>query len=271
MALASGADGWIMRPFNGLFFAVFGGFLLVLILGSALLRRKSEACRRGVIVTACLLTLLGFIAYKYALSLDKDYDVITAGMGGFNWWGELPLHLCNINMLLIPVAVCTRKRPLLSFCFFVGPLGALMALIMPGNGFSGYSLLLPRMLGYFGTHFMIVIEALAIVTFGLYKPRFRDVPMTIAALLCIALVIFAIDMLLRWSGLHPKANYFFAVETEGNAVLEMFYRLLPYPFLYLLPCSLVLAAYQAVIISGFALADMLKPEKNEPLPRKGDI
>ena len=262
---------WIMRPFNALFCGVFGLFLLLLAAASAVLRKKPERTRRAVLCVACTLTFIGFFVYKYYLSVDADYDRITAGMGGFNWWGELPLQLCNINMIMIPISVMTNKRPLMSFCFFVGSLGAMMALAMPVNGFDGYSLLLPRMLGFYGTHFMIVIEALAIVTFGLYKPRFRDVPMTIVALLCIALVIFGIDLLLRRSGLHPKANYFFAVETEGNPVLELFYRLIPYPFLYLLPCSLVLGAYMSVIISGFALADMLKPEKNEPLPRKGDI
>ena len=264
-------ESWIIRPFNGVFCAVFSAFLLVLALASSVMREASDKARRVVLSCACILTLIGFFVYKYYLSIDTAYDALTAGMGGFNWWGELPLQLCNINMIMIPISVMTNKRPLMSFCFFVGSLGAMMALAMPTTGFDGYSLLLPRMLGFYGTHFMIVIEAMAIVTFGLYKPRFRDVPMTIVALLCIALVIFGIDMLLRWSGLHPKANYFFAVETEGNPVLELFYRLIPYPFLYLLPCSLVLGAYMAVIISGFALADKLKPEKNEPLPRKGDI
>ena len=263
------SERWIMRPFNGVFCAVFAAFLLLLALASHYLRRKDDRTRRIALTGACVLTLIGFFVYKYYLSIDADYDVITAGMGGFNWWGELPLQLCNINMILIPIAVMTDRRPLLSFCFFVGSLGAMMALAMPTTGFSGYSLLLPRMLGFYGTHFMIVIEALSIVTLGLYKPKFRDVPMTVAALLCIGLVIFGVDMLLRWSGLHPKANYFFAVETEGNAVLELFYKLLPYPFLYLLPCSLVLGAYTTVIISGFALADKLKKRKEDRADIKG--
>lgn len=255
------SDFWVLRPFSPLFFLLFAFFLLVLIAASLLLRRKSERTRALVLACACWVTLLGFIAYKYALSVDAEFNVLTASMGGFNWWGELPLHLCNINMILIPVAVLTNKRPLMCFCFFAGSLGAMMALSMPSNGFDGYSLLLPRMLGFYGTHFMIVIEALAIVTLGLYKPRFRDIPMTLVTIVCIALVIFVINMLLRWSGLHPKANYFYSVETEGNFVLELFYKLLPYPFLYLLPCSLVLAAYMSVIIAGFALADRLKRKK----------
>ncbi len=259
--MSASSSFWIMHPFNGLFCAVFALFLALLAAASPILRRKSERTRRVVLSCVCVLTLIGFFLYKYALFTDADYDVITAGMGGFNWWGELPLHLCNINMILIPVAVLTNKRPLMCFCFFAGSLGAMMALAMPSNGFDGYSLLLPRMLGFYGTHFMIVIEALSIVTLGLYKPRFRDIPMTLVTIVCIALVIFGINMLLRWSGLHPKANYFYSVETEGNFVLELFYKLLPYPFLYLLPCSLVLAAYMSVIIAGFALADRLKKKK----------
>ena len=247
-----------MEPFSPAFFLCFAVFLLVLIVASLLLRGKSERARQITLTVACAVTLLGFIAYKYALSVDAEFNVLTAEMGGFNWWGELPLQLCNINMLLIPVAVWTKKRPLLSFCFFVAPLGALMAIVMPGTGFSGYSLLLPRMLGYFGTHFMIFIEGLALVTFGLFRPRFRDIPMTMVTLFVIALVIFGFNMLLRATGLHPKANYFFSVETEGNFLLELFHSWLPWPFLFLLPSLVILGAYAAVITLGFELAEKLK-------------
>ena len=249
------SDFRIIRPFNLAFFAVTAAFLLVLILATAIMKNRSETAKRAVIVTACILTLIGFFVYKYYLSIDADFDRITSDMGGFNWWGELPLQLCNINMILIPIAVLKKSRPLMSFAFFLGPLGALMAIVMPGNGFSGYSLLLPRMIGYYGTHFMIIIEALSLVTFGLYRPRFRDLPGTLLAILLIALAVFGFNMLLRWTGLHPKANYFFSVETEGNFLLEIFYKWLPYPFLYLLPCIGILLVYMTVITTCFAVSD----------------
>ena len=249
------SEPWLFEPFNPLFLIVFGAFLLLLVLASLLLRGKSEKTRSAVLVTACTLTFIGFFIYKYFLSIDSDYDVITANMGGFNWWGELPLQLCNINMILIPLAVLKKSRPLMSFGFFIAPLGALMALIMPGNGFSGYSLLLPRMLGYYGTHFMIVIEGLALACFGLYRPRFRDLPRTLLTIFLISLVIFGINLLLRWSGLHPKANYFFTVETEGNFLLEIFYRWIPVPFLYMIPCFGILLPYMLLVTTPFALAE----------------
>ena len=251
-------DFWIMRPFNALFVSMFSAFLLLLILASVALRKKTEKTRQMVLVTTCVITLIGFIVYKLFLSRDSDYNVITASMGGFNWWGELPLQLCNINMLLIPLAVLKKDRSLMFFCFFLGPLGAMMALILPGNGFEGYSLLLPRMLGYYGTHFMIVIEGLALVAFGLFRPRLRDLPRAVLTALGITFAVFLLNLFLRWSGLHPKANYFFSVETEGNVLLELFYRWIPFPFLYLMPSLVILGVYMLVITVPFECADRKK-------------
>ena len=250
-----------MRPLNQLFFITFAAFILLLVIASLLLRNKSEKTRETVLVTACIITFIGFFVYKYYLSIDAEYNIIRADMGGFNWWGELPLHLCNINLILIPIAVITMKKPLLSFCFFVAPIGALMALLMPANGFSGYSILLPRMIGFYGIHFIIIVMALSIVTFGLYRPKFRDLPLTLVTLLLVALVVFGINMLFRATGLHPKANYFFSVETEGNFLLEIFHKWIPVPFLYLLPSVLILAPYMLLITLGFFIADKVKAHK----------
>ena len=250
-------DFWIMRPFNKLFNGVFICFILILIIASVLLRNNSESTKQMTLVIACICTMIGFVVYKYYLSLDKEFNIITADMGGFNWWGELPLQLCNINMLLIPIAVMTKNRALSCFSFFVGPLGAMMALMMPSAGFSGYSIFLPRMLGYYGTHFMIVIEGLALVTFGLFKPRLSDLPRAILTVIIIAFVVFLFNLFLRWTGLFPKANYFFSVETEGNFLLEMFHKWIPVPFLYLLPSIVILGAYMLIITIPFELIERL--------------
>ena len=257
------SDFWIIRPFNPVFCGAFALFILLLIAASLLMRGRSDRAKRAVIAVACILTLIGFFVYKYFLSIDAEYDVITKGMGGFNWWGELPLQLCNINMILIPIAVLLNKRPLMSFCFFLGPLGAMMALAMPCNGFDGYSLLLPRMLGYYGTHFMIVIEALSLATFGFYRPKFRDLPKACLTIFFVTLAVFCINMLLRVTGLHPKANYFYSVETEGNFLLEIFHKWIPVPFLYLLPSFVIIGVYASVIILGFTLAERIGGRKRE--------
>ena len=70
-------------------------------------------------------------------------------------------------------------------------------------------------------------------------------------------------MLLRWSGLHPKANYFFAVETEGNFLLEIFHSWIPVPFLYLLPAIGILAPYMLLVTLPFALSDRRREKARE--------
>ena len=253
---------WIMRPFGPLFYGSFLVSILLLALAGKAVKGKSERTRALVISVLCWVTLAGFFLYKYALSIDPEYDRLTQNMGGFNWWGELPLHLCNINLLLIPIAALTKKRSLLSFCFFIGPLGALMALIMPGSGFDGFSIFLPRMLGYYGTHFVVMWAALALGTFGLYRPKLSDLPHMMAAFFLIALAIYGVNMVMRTTGLHPRANYFYTVETEGNPLLELFHRWLPVPFLYLLPCLAILGVYSSLIMLVFTMIDTYRNRRN---------
>jgi len=119
------------------------------------------------------------------------------------------------------------------------------------------------MLGYYGTHFMVVIEGLALVTFGMFRPKFRDLPRAILAALLIAFSIFCFNMLLRWTGLHPKANYFFSVETEGNPLLEIFYGWIPVPFLYLMPSIVILGVYMLAITLPFELTERRKKARND--------
>ena len=78
-------DFWIIRPFNLVFCIASLCFILLLIVASLLLRNKSEKTKKAVIVTACVITFIGFFVYKVFLSLDKEYNVITQNMGGFNW------------------------------------------------------------------------------------------------------------------------------------------------------------------------------------------
>ena len=85
----------ILRPLNGVFFGFLGIFVLLLVIAGLALRRAKERTRKAAVVTAGAVGLLCFFAYKYALFIDPAYDGLTAAMGGFNWWGELPLQLCN--------------------------------------------------------------------------------------------------------------------------------------------------------------------------------
>ena len=253
---------WIMKTFNPLFFTTFAAFIALLVAASLLVRKRSEKTKKIVLITACVITFIGFFVYKYFLSIDAEYDkLVIETRGGFTWWAELPLQLCNINMILIPIAVAFDLRPVKSFSFFMAPLGALMALLSPAVGFNGYSIWLPRMLGFYGTHFMIIIEGLALATFGFYRPKFKDFPKTILTIVILLLVITGINLLLIKTGLYERANYFFTMEHEGISILKLFWSWIPVPVLYLLPGAVILLAYMSLVTAPFAIADGIKKKK----------
>ena len=187
----------IIELFNGVFFGMIAIFIVVFTLLSILARKKGELFARKLLGWMMVCTMVFFFVYKYGLSIDEEYSVLCAeaGIGAFSWWKELPFQLCNINMIMIPIAMLTMKRPLLNFCFFTGTLGALFALIMPCTGFSGYSILLLRILGYYGTHLMVFFGAVAIVSFGIHKPQFKEIPLTALLLLAVAFGVFIINWL----------------------------------------------------------------------------
>ena len=124
----------IIRPFNAAYLLLLAFAAGAVVLLWALLRGRSERCRAAVLIALCAVNIIGFFVYKGFLSRDVQF-LQASGLDRFNWFSELPLQLCNINMFLIPIGILTRRRSLLGFAFFVAPLGALMALVFPDAPF----------------------------------------------------------------------------------------------------------------------------------------
>lgn len=237
-------------PFSFSFFIAFGAFLAVFLILTAQMKNKDMDTRKRTLAMIMNFTVIFFVIYKIILYCDKPYSQINAdaGIGGFSWWKELPLHLCNVNMLLIPFSLKHNSRRLLCFSYCLGPLGALMALMMPATGFNGYSLLLPRIFCFVATHWIVFFGCLAIGFWGICLPTMKDFVPTIITILVLNTIMFTFNMLLRLSTLEPHANYFYNVDPEGNPVLSLFMRWVPYPLLYTIPCLLIIIPVMCVMI-----------------------
>ena len=239
----------MIKPINGTFIGLFAVMLIIFAVLAIALEKKSLETRKKTLVWIMFGTLALFFVYKLLLSMDAEYSAIcaAAGEGEFTWWKELPIQLCNINLILVPVSILTGKRELQSFSFFLGPLGAIMALLMPCTGFEYYSLLLPRMWGFYITHWVVFFGSLSLRTFGIYKPKFKDLKRTVITTVILTFVVFLFNMLLRVTGICETANYFFVVEPVGNPILELLHGFIPVPFLYILPCLLILIPYMLLV------------------------
>lgn len=238
----------IVRPFNL-------GFWLIAVLTAAALvalyllgRGKTQRWREGMLLALCAFNLVFYFVYKGMLSHDAEF-LLVKGMEKFNWFDELPLQLCNINLFLIPIGVWTKKRPILGFSFFFAPLGALLAMVSPNAPFNGFSLALPRMIGYYGTHALLIVCGLALAVLNIYRPRRRDVGGILVALLALAVCMHGVNTLLR-ATVCPEANYFYTYYSDIS-LIRLMWRLIPVPLLYQLSGLLPLAGYMIAVSYAF--------------------
>ncbi|MBQ1465887.1 MAG: hypothetical protein IIZ17_04315, partial [Eubacteriaceae bacterium] len=84
-------------PFSFSFFIAFGAFMAVFLILTAQMKKKDMDTRKRTLAMIMNFTVIFFVIYKIILYCDKPYSQINAdaGIGGFSWWKELPLHLCN--------------------------------------------------------------------------------------------------------------------------------------------------------------------------------
>ena len=100
----------IIRPFNAAYLLLLAFAAGAVVLLWALLRGRSERCRAAVLIALCAVNIIGFFVYKGFLSRDVQF-LQASGLDRFNWFNELPLQLCNINMFLIPIGAPCSGLP----------------------------------------------------------------------------------------------------------------------------------------------------------------
>lgn len=240
----------IIQTFNLPYCLMFAFFTALTVFLCLFLNKKGpNYSRKFLTVLYCGAIVLYFV-YKGFVITDKEYCALMEYQRPY-FLNELPFNTCNVLLFLLPVAVWSKKKGLLSCIASFSVFTGILAILMPSKGFNGYPVMLPRIWGYFITHFLVMMETPLLISSGVYKPEYKDVPKSVLILLLMAFIAFIISVILAKTGLNPRANYFYSRGPEGNPVLGLFYKLIPVNGLYLIPTS-VLAfgmAYLVVWIS----------------------
>lgn len=229
----------ILEPFNGVFWITIALFAVIAALIIIFVGKKDMAYREKFLFWLYVGVFVYFIVYKILLSMDTEYSMLCyeENLGAFSWWKELPLQLCNISIVLLPIGIKADLRPLKAFCFYISLLGATLAIIISETGFKGYSLFEPRVMNFQFTHLFGCIMPFLLHGLDIYRPKFKDILPTMGMFLCIGGVVHLINLALR-ATVEPHANYMFTCDPV-NGALQFFWNYIPYKFFYLLPAALV--------------------------------
>ena len=156
----------------------------------------------------------------------------------------LPLHLCSINTMLLPVAVLTRSRRLGNL-LLVWCLGALVALIanfeMAEAKFFGESFVF-----YYFPHVFEFGIPVLLFKLGLVR---KD-PACIGSTLTITMGIYTlvhlcnvvINHFCALAGNGIRVNYMFSID-PSNPLVALFHRLIPHAYWHMYPVIPIVAVY----------------------------
>ncbi len=181
-------------------FPLFGAghfFLLFLIaLGIYLLlhwtKQASAKTRRRLLCTVGILVPM----------LELSHSVWMYFTGTTNLIELLPLHLCGLQSLFIPLSIFTPFACFKDFVFATSLLGGIFGTVFPAGIAGYYPLFSFQTIQTFLLHALLIYVPLAAILSGVHQPHPRHFPRVLCVFLAVVFVVGYIDF-------HFGQNYMF--------------------------------------------------------------
>lgn len=166
----------------------------------------------------------------------------------------LPLHLCSLNALILPIAVITRKK-VLNNLLLLWSIGALFALIINTSVADAEIFSLTFLFYYFPHVFELGIPILMFLL-KLTKKDVKCIYSTIGITLGVYTVIHFINLwinsyainnnIVDWQGNIIKVNYMYSIYPD-NPLLDLFYSIIPVQYWYMYLVIIIVVLYLGLI------------------------
>lgn len=210
------------------------------------------------------ITVLGILSFSGVAAII--YNLVT--------WGApleyLPLHLCSINALLLPVAVLTRSKTLGNL-LLVWCLGAVAALVLNQDMAEAVLFDLPFCFYYF-PHVMEFGIPLLMLALGLVKKDPKCILSTMGITAGIYTAVHFVNLGINAYCLENsisydggasivQVNYMFSVDPT-NPLLALFHSLLPGQYWYMYLVFPIILVYLLIVYSP-ELVQLIKARKQQ--------
>ncbi len=182
-----------------------------------------------MIIMVSLATIIG-LKYRHRTSREKNLPLIFAaimidtfeifkivimcirGEDALGWLYELPLFLCSIQLITIPLAAFAKgrvKESALDFVFIFGVLGAVLGTYAAGQNYACYPVLSLDNVVSGITHSISGFSSLYIAISGLSSMKRKNMPITFAILFTFCIAATVANYTLDY-------NYMFLVRGDGT-------------------------------------------------------
>lgn len=160
----------------------------------------------------------------------------------------LPLHLCSLTAIVLPVAVFTRSERLCNL-LLLWSLGAIMAIVV-NTAQADYDLLSWTFFFYYFPHTLQFGIPILLFKLGLARKELRCIGSTLGITAVAYALVHLCNVLINRHmadiGSAIRVNYMYSVKPE-NPVLQLFWELVPHPFWYMLLILPIIAVYLGLV------------------------
>ena len=208
------------------------------------LRNKDREMRvKNKVLIISAITINAFELFKIILLCFRNENPMY-------WLYTLPLFLCSIQLITIPLAAFAKgrvKEAALDFVFIFGILGAVLGTYGAGQNYACYPVLSFDNVVSGITHAISGFASLYIAISKMQSMQKRNVSVVFVILLCFAVVAYIVNVIIDY-------NYMFLMRGDGTPY-DIFYNLVNgnpvlYPLLvvvlFLLYISLFYAVYYLI-------------------------
>ena len=238
-----GFDGYMREPEGYLSWqhlAFVTSLMAVMILFAVLLGRRRwnmpDAVKNRVLIAAAIM-MDGFEILKILL-------LCTLGGDPMAWLHELPLYMCSIQLITLPMAAFARGRlreAALDFVCIFGLLGAVLGTYGAGQNYASYPVISFTNVVSGMTHAISGFSALYIMISGMASMKRKNIAVTFAIITGFAVAAFIANCIL-------DTNYMFLVRGDGTPYDILYDLVSGSPVLY--PVGVVVLFY--IYIALFA-------------------
>lgn len=236
-----GFNGYTREP-EGYFswqHLVFVSSLMVIMVALAVFfglrnRHKSDNVKNKVLIV-CAIAINVVEVSKIILICIRSKDALA-------WLYMLPLFLCSIQLITIPLAAFARGRvkdAALDFVFIFGILGAVMGTYAAGQNYAAYPVLSLDNVASGITHTISGFASLYICISNMFSMKKENIIITFAILLSFCVAAYIVNVIIDY-------NYMFLMRGDGTPYDLVFNLVGGNPVLYPILVALLFVLYVTV-------------------------
>lgn len=204
--------GGYTRPIEGYFswqHILFVTILMIIMVALSIFlgrrnRNKDEKTKNKVLIWSAIL-IDGFELFKIIILCIRGNDPL-------GWLYILPLFLCSIQLITIPLAAFAKgriKEASLDFVLIFGILGAVLGTYLAGNNYSSYPVLSFDNVVSGITHSISGFASLYILISGMASMKKQNIVISFSILLSFCVLAYIANVVLDY-------NYMFLMRGDGT-------------------------------------------------------